>query len=121
MTMNTVELSQVLPWPGKLGFGKTRARHLAAAEALEADEAERMLTVRVVTAYVEIAALDRTVTVMERTRELLRSFLDVARSMYAVGSAPQQDVLQAQVAIARMSEDLLVLGAGRPPQRLAGS
>jgi outer membrane protein TolC len=109
MTMNTVELTQMLPWPGKLGFGKTRARHLASALALEADEAERMLAARVVDVYVEVAALDRSVGVMERTRDLLRAFFDVAQAMYAVGSVPQQDVLQAQVAIGRMTEDITVM------------
>jgi outer membrane protein TolC len=109
MTMNTVELTQMLPWPGKLGFGKARARHLAAAEGLEADEAERLLAARVAGAYLEVAALDRTVAVMERTGGLLRTFFDVAQAMYAVGSVPQQDVLQAQVAVARMAEEILVM------------
>jgi outer membrane protein TolC len=109
MTMNTFELAQMVPWPGKLGFGQARARHLASALTFDADEAERVLAARVVDAYVEVAALDRSIAVMERTRELLRAFFDVAQAMYAVGNVPQQDVLQAQVAIARMTEDIAVM------------
>jgi outer membrane protein TolC len=109
MTMNAVELSQMLPWPGKLGFGKSKERHLATALALDADDADRMLASRVVGVYADVAALDRVTAVMQRTRELLRAFFDVAQAMYAVGSVPQQDVLQAQVAIGRMTEDILVM------------
>ena len=33
MTMNELRLTQMLPWPGKLGFGKRRAEHLARLQA----------------------------------------------------------------------------------------
>jgi outer membrane protein TolC len=46
---------------------------------------------------------------MRRTRGLLETFLSVTQARYAVGEAPQQDVLQAQVAIGRMDEDITVM------------
>ncbi|NIR43847.1 MAG: hypothetical protein GWN99_10055, partial [Gemmatimonadetes bacterium] len=59
MTMNTVELMQRFPWPGKLGFGEERADHLAAAEALDAEEVERRLLARVESTYYQLAFMDR--------------------------------------------------------------
>ncbi len=106
MTMNQIQLMQMLPWPGKLGNAKRAARHTAAAAGAEADEQERMLAAQVRMAYFEVAYADRALEVMERTRGLLRDFTSVATTMYAVGTGIQQDVLRAQVDVARMSEEV---------------
>lgn len=109
MTMNAVTLSQRFPWPGKLGFSEERADHLAQAEQLEAEELERQLLARVKSVYYELAYMDRALLIMGETRELLRDFLQVSSSRYAVGAGLQQDVLQAQVAVAQMTEDITVV------------
>lgn len=109
MTMNEVRLSQMLPWPGKLGYSKRRAVHLARASTLEAADAEVQLVSRVKSVYAEVAYIDRAITIMERTRGLLRDFFQVSQAMYSVGEGLQQDVLQAQVAVARMTEDIVVM------------
>ena len=106
MTMNQLQLMQMLPWPGKLGGAKRAARYSAAAAAADADEQDRMLAAQVRMAYYQTAFADRALEVMGRTRELLRNFLDVSTTMYAVGSAGQQDVLRAQVEVARMREEI---------------
>jgi cobalt-zinc-cadmium efflux system outer membrane protein len=117
MTMNTIQLTQTLPWPGTLGFGKARARALASAQRLDADELERQLVAETRAAYAELAAMDRVLVIMRRTRDLLRDLLEVSQTRYAVGATPQQDVLQAQVAIARMTEDITVV----EQRRVAGA
>ena len=113
MTMNQLQLMQMLPWPGKLGGAKRAARHTAAATRADADEQERMLAAQVRMAYSQTAYADRALDVMGRTRELLRTFLDVSTTMYAVGSAVQQDVLRAQVEVARMGEEITRMGQER--------
>ena len=106
MTMNQVQLMQMLPWPGKLGSAKRAARHTAQAATADADEQERMLAAQVRMAYYQTAFADRALGAMGQTRELLRTFADVSTTMYAVGSAVQQDVLRAQVEVARMGEEI---------------
>ena len=113
MTMNQLQLMQMLPWPGKLGGARRAARHTAAAARADADEQERMLAAQVRMAYFEAAYADRALEVMRRTQGLLRDFLDVSTTMYAVGSAVQQDVLRAQVEVARMSEEITRMGQER--------
>ena len=113
MTMNQVQLMQMLPWPGKLGGAKRAARHSAAAARADAGEQERMLAAQIRMAYYQTAYADRALDVMGRTRELLRNFLDVSTTMYAVGSAVQQDVLRAQVEVARMGEEITRMGQER--------
>jgi outer membrane protein TolC len=113
MTMNTIQVSQRIPWPGKLGSARERAEHMADAQALDALELERQLMARVKAAYYRLAFVDRALVVMRETRSLLRDFLDVSSTRYAVGEGLQQDVLQAQVAIARMTEDITVMEQDR--------
>lgn len=109
MTMNSFQLRQALPWPGKLGFAEDRASHIAEAAMLSSDEAEVVLLSRVKSVYFEIAYMDRALGIMEDTRELLREFLDVSNTLYAVGTGLQTDVLQAQVAVAGLTEDITVV------------
>jgi outer membrane protein TolC len=113
MTMNTVEVMQRIPWPGKLGYAKERAAHAALADSLDADETAAQLVARVKSTYLSLAYMDRALAVMRETRELLRNFLEVSSTLYAVGTGLQQDVLQAQVAVARMSEDITVMEQSR--------
>jgi outer membrane protein TolC len=113
MTMNQVQLSQMVPWPGKLALARERAEWLASAESLAAAEAEAGLISQVTARYYELAAIDRTITILGRTRDLLRDFFNVSQTMYAVGQSPQQDVLRAQVAVAQMTEELTVMRQGR--------
>jgi cobalt-zinc-cadmium efflux system outer membrane protein len=117
MTMNQVQLMQMLPWPGKLGGARLAARHNAAAAIADADEQARMLAAQVRMAYYGLAYADRALEVLRGTRGLLRQFLDVSTTMYAVGAAVQQDVLRAQVEVARMTEQITRM----EQERLAGA
>ncbi|MGH9260498.1 MAG: TolC family protein, partial [Acidimicrobiales bacterium] len=63
--------------------------------------------------YYDVAYMDRGLDVMGRTLGLLRDLLDVATTMYAVGSGLQQDVLRAQVEVARMAEEITRMGQER--------
>jgi cobalt-zinc-cadmium efflux system outer membrane protein len=108
MSKNAFQLTQTFRWPGKLGFGEERVEHLATAERLDAEEAERRLLARMAAVYYGLAYLDRSLSVMRETRDLLRDFQQVTSAMYSVGDALQQDVLQAQVSVAQMTEDITV-------------
>ena len=113
MTMNQARLTQMLPWPGRLGSTRRAARHEAAAASADAAEAERMLDARVRMAYFDVAYADRSLAVMARTQGLLRDLLDVATTMYGVGTGAQQDVLRGQVEVARMGEEITRMGQMR--------
>lgn len=116
MTMNQLQLMQMLPWPGKLGGARLAARHDATAASADAEEQARMLGAQLKMAYYDVAYADRALEVMQETQQLLRQFLEVSTTMYAVGSAVQQDVLRAQVEVARMTEEVTRMGQ----ERLAG-
>jgi cobalt-zinc-cadmium efflux system outer membrane protein len=109
MTMNTVRLSQMVPWPGKQSLGRDGARGLAVADSLEADEADAMLVAQVKTSYYRIASTDRSLDVMRETLTLLRHFQETSLARFSVGATVQQDVLQAEVNVARMEADITAM------------
>ncbi len=113
MTMNWIGLSQTFPWPGNQGFGQERQEHFARAADLDAKEMEAVLVARVKEVYFQLAFMDRALDIMASTRELLRDFLEVTSAKYAVGTGLQQDILQAQVAIARMTADITIFEQNR--------
>ena len=84
MTMNTLQLSQRIPWPGKLGARTDRATLLARAQSADAVGLERDVVERVTTLYYAIAALDRSTAVLRETRELLDGFFAVSSTRYAL-------------------------------------
>src|SRR2546428_14189813 len=92
MEMTETMLMQMVPWPGKLSSARSAARHTARAVSADAEEQARMLAAQVRMAYYDLAYSDRALDVMRRTQGLLRQFLDVSTTMYAVGSAGQQDL-----------------------------
>lgn len=109
MTLNSIQLRQTLPWPGKLRFAEEREHHVAEATELTALESEVELVARLKSVYYEIAYMDRSLAIMLDTRDLLREFLVVATTLYAVGQGLQADVLQAQISVAGLSEDITVV------------
>ena len=117
MTMNQLQLMQMIPFPGKLGSARDAARHTAAAAHLDADEQRRMLSAQVQEAYFDVAFMDRALVVMAGTKTLLQDFQQVATTMYGVGTGLQEDVLRAQVEVARMGEDI----ASMQQERTAGA
>ncbi len=106
MTMNQLQLSQAVPWPGTLGAARQQQTALADAARFSADEAAAQLIGQVKSVYYQLAFIDRANTIAARTRNLLRDFLEVALARYGVGDGLQQDVLQAQVSVAEQTAEI---------------
>ena len=102
-----VELSQTLPWPGKLGLREDAAR--ARAEGEEQSLADRRLALMAAAKglFAEWAYIHRTLQIKHAHRELLVELRRVAETQYAAGRVRQQDVLQAEVEAARIDTDIV--------------
>ena len=102
-----VELSQSLPWPGKLGLREDVAR--ARAEGEEQSLADGRLTLKATTKslFAEWAYIHRTLQIKHAHRDLLTELRSVAETQYASGRGRQQDVLQAEVELARIDADIV--------------
>ena len=104
MTQLLVGITQPLPYPGKLGLRRQMAESEAAAAVESMQEAQLRLVRDVRNTWWELFYLDRAADTVARNRELLGQLVDVARVKYEVGRGLQQDVLLAQVELARLHE-----------------
>jgi outer membrane protein TolC len=109
----SIQLMQMVPFPGKLALaGRIAGREAEIARA-GAAEAEWMVRGRAAMAFYEVWQADRQIAVMRETLALLRTFEAVARSMYGAGTGRQADVLRAGVEVSRMEADLTRMRAMR--------
>jgi cobalt-zinc-cadmium efflux system outer membrane protein len=113
MAMNQIQLSQTLPWSGKRVASTAREEQLLAAAEFDAADVSASVVERVRGLYFHMAWIDRAIGVMVETSALLSDLQETAAARYAVGSGVQQDVLQAQVARARMAVDIRGMEAER--------
>ncbi|QDW65660.1 TolC family protein [Luteimonas granuli] len=90
-------LRQHVPLWGKRGLARTAARQDAEALALDRDAVLREIIAEAEAAYVRYWHADQAVAVLDRRLDLLRRLEEVAGVRYALGIAPQQDSIRAQV------------------------
>jgi outer membrane protein TolC len=98
-------LSQPVPWPGKL----TLASRAAESEAREivagpVSRAERTIEARVRNAWYDLLQARAVDRVIDEGRATTTQIESTTRERYAAGLAVQQDVLRAQIEIARIDE-----------------
>ena len=108
---NGVEVSQAIPFPGKLTLRGhvEEARADATYQILQAmiQEISRQVRARYADYYLAARSLD----INRETSELTRQFADVAAARYRVGTAAQQDVILAQEQLSRLSAERVVFEA----------
>ena len=111
--MNTVQVMQMLPFPGKLRMAGEVASAKADAEHARAADVAWDVRARAAMAFYELYQMDRSLAVAEETLRIVRDLAVTSATMYGVGEARQADVLRAQVEIARMTEDITRMRAER--------
>ena len=109
MTMKTLGVGQVLPYPGKLTLQREIARRELAAAEIRVEAARLAVLEDVRAAYYRLAFIDRALEIIGRNEELLANFVRVTESRYGVGTGPQADVLKARVEAARLAEQAVAL------------
>lgn len=100
----SVMLSQELPWPGKRGL-RRRVADLGASAAAARVERVRLTTeADVRRAYLELLLARDRLALLDRLATLWQKSEDVARARYEVASAPQSDILRAQLERGRLAQ-----------------
>jgi len=109
MTQKQISIAQKIPWFGKLDLS---AQRLAAEAAREEAvlQAKRLALARdIAVAFYDLGFVAKSLVVNERLSEEVDQLLRVAETRYATGSGLQQDVLQAQVELAKLIDEKIVL------------
>jgi outer membrane protein, heavy metal efflux system len=109
MTMRMIGVSQTLPYPGKLSLRRQEAEREVDAARASLDVATRQVIRDVKDAYYELAFIDEALSIVDRNRDVLASFVRVTETRYSVGVSGQQDVLKAGVEATRLAETAVTL------------
>jgi len=106
MTMNLVTLMQTVPLDRALGHRRDAARADSTRLAWQAEAALLDVEAAVRAQYWVLYHNDRALEIMARRRSVLQDIASVANTMYATGTAPQADVLRAQIAVTRLDREI---------------
>jgi outer membrane protein TolC len=104
-----LEISQKLPFPGKLRLRGENALAEASAAGRDVDDVRLQLVESARAAFYDYYLVDRALEVNDESLRLLRDFRKNAQSRYQTGLVPEQDVLQADVEIGREQDRRLEL------------
>ncbi len=108
-----VEISQKLFYPGKRGLRGDAAKADALAATEDVEDARLQLTEAARAALADYYLAVKATTVAEENAKILVEFRKNAAARYKAGQGQQQDVLQADVEIARQDERLVSLRRAR--------
>ena len=106
-------LSQEIPYPGKLGLKSRVAASEADAERWNAEDVRKRLIAELKMAYVEHVYVSRSLDILQRNKDRLEQFRQIAEAQFQVGKGLQQDVLKAQVEISMILERQALLAQQR--------
>lgn len=104
-----VEVSQKFLYPGKRGLKGAVVRAETSAAGADVDEIRLELAEAAVSALADYYLAVKARQVVTENIDLLKEFRKTAETRYKVGQGPQQDMLQAEVEIARQEERLVAL------------
>jgi len=113
MTQLQIGFSQEFPFPGKLRLKKEAAGYDSKAAAYSVDEQRLQLISKVKNAWWQLFYLERALTTLVQNQALLRQFISVAKTKYETGMGLQQDVLLAQLELAKSMDQKIHLRAMR--------
>jgi outer membrane protein TolC len=104
-----LEVSQKIPWCGKLALRGENALAEASAAGNSVEDMRLQLVESARLAFADYFLVLRALEVNEEGLKLLREFRENAQTRYRKGLVPQQDILQADVEIGRQQERRLTL------------
>ncbi len=118
MTQLQIGISQVMPFPGKLALREGASEYEALAAGHSVDEMRLLLIRNAKSSWWQLHFLDRALDVVDSNQDLLRQFIQVARTKYEVGEGLQQDVLLAQLELSKLMDQKIRLTAVRRNQAI---
>ena len=113
MTQLQLMLSQKFPFPGKRQLRREVAETMVGVSQKQTDEYRDVLTGKVREAWWRLFSVDRSLQIVESNKRLLRDFVEIAKTKYAVGKGLQQDVLLAELELSRLTNRELQLAGNR--------
>jgi len=108
-------IEQTFPWIGILQDREDAAAKAAMAAWRQFEAVRLRVAERVVATLHDLAYLDGTTAITRENLELLRSFEEVLRARYRVGSGAHPELVRVQVELGQVEDRATQLEAMRPP------
>ncbi len=105
--MKEISLSQKIPFPGITALRRKVAVQDAKISDREFEYAQLKITRQIKEAYADLFMINAHLTTSEKNKNLLETFVEIARAKYEVGSGLQQDILKAQVEHSKFVERII--------------
>ncbi len=118
MTQMQIGIGQVMPFPGKLALKEGASEYEALAAGNSVEEMRLLLIRNTKSSWWQLYYLDRALEVVDRNQDLLRQFIQVAKTKYEVGDGLQQDTLLAQLELSKLLDQKIRLRAIRRNQAI---
>lgn len=107
--MKTYAISQEVPFPAKLYLRAKMASKLAKMAYENYKTKEREIISQIKSAYAELSLVYKSVDVMKEQKGLLEQFSASATTRYSTDEGTQADALRAQVELAKVDNELIML------------
>jgi len=101
-----LRFSQEFPFPGKLKLQGQVASAEAGAQMWKYEEVRRQSVAELKSAYYDLFLAQKLADIVENSGKLLQQFAEISESQYKVGKGAQQDVIKADVEVARLLDRL---------------
>lgn len=109
MTGKEIQISQMLPFPGKLAAREEMAGQQALWYRGAYEDARLQLVQQVKDAWYRLYFQERAIRITRENIDILRDFVRLTETRYEVGTGLQQDVLKAQVERSKLQDKLFNL------------
>jgi outer membrane protein, heavy metal efflux system len=107
--MKTISVSQDIPFPTKLYLRAKIASRLARMAYENYKAKERDIIARVKSGYSELALIYKAIEINKESKDVLDQLSRTATTRYGAGQGTQADALKAQVELARVDNELIML------------
>ena len=104
-----IEISQKLPWPGKLNLRSETASYKADAINQSIQDLQLKLSLATNALFIDWYIIHQAIDINHRKQALLKDIKDIAVSQYSTGLATKQDALQAEMEFVLLEHQSIAL------------
>jgi len=109
MTQKQFQLTQEIPYPGKMDLKKQAAEKDISIAQWNLKEIKLKIIRQVKESFYELCFINLTIETTGQNKILLKQFVTIAETKYSVGKGIQQDVIKAQVELSKIMDELIEL------------
>lgn len=109
MTMTEIKLMQMIPFPVKLLLRQSIADYEVQIAEEEYKDTSNKIKSEVKKSYYDLFLLNKSISITTASRDILKSFAEIATAKYRSEKGLKSDILKAEVEVSKMTSELFML------------